>query len=407
MRPSHKDSNMHRFQHDFLNAFRAWDGFGMGAALIQIATSLIARECSQATQEHLVWSCRELLESMEGHPRLGVSMEVPEGPLTLIVSTEVKWVTSPQPLSHTSVFIEMRLGHENSQFWQRWEELGFSSEPAEIPRELVKTRIPLKGELGYDARRVGGPTIHKPTVIEPILATHTYAHACATERTENNEWLERYSRGDREQVWGEIVTLGPALRNPNLLPDAIAVIRETMRRCRTNVERIINRLNELDYPFQYPDEVYTGPDPNIWEQIADIEANVGPVPLALAAWYEIVGGVNLIPDSESEWNDGYPDPLVMYPSDYLLDYSDDGWHRYQYVLDISPDDYHKADTSGGAPYQITLPNACADTPLENESHQTTFVEYLRLSFKAGGFPGTNGKSVSAQWTKIPIDLLPI
>ncbi len=398
---------MHKFQHDFLDAFRAWDGFGMGAALIQIANSLIGRECSQATQEHLFWSCRELLESMEGHPRLGFSIDVPDGPLMLIVSTEVNWATSTKAQSPTSVFIEMRPGHQDLQFLQRWEDLGFSSERAEIPRNLVKTRIPLKGERGYDARRVGGPTIHRPTLIEPILATHTYAHACATERTDNNEWLERYVRGDREQVWDELLALGPAVRNPSFLPDAIAVVRETMRRCRTNVKRIIRRLTELDYPFQYPDQAYTAPDLNILKQIEEIEANVGPIPLALAAWYEIVGAVNLIPDFESDWNDGYPDPLVIYPSDYILNYGEEGWHRYQYELDISPDHYHKADTSGGAPYQITLPNACTDAPLENESHQTTFVGYLRLSFKSGGFPGAFGESVSARWTKKPSDLLPI
>lgn len=398
---------MHNLQHDFLTAFRAWDGFVMGEVLIKIATTLAGRECSRATKEDLVWSCRELLESMEVHPGIGYLIEVPEGPFTLVGCAGAKWTPSPGTMLHSNLTIEMRVRSDGSHFEQRWEELGFSSETVEIPRGLVNTRVPLKDEPGYNPSRDGSPTIHKPTTIEPIPPSHTYAHACAVERTESNEWLERYARGDREQVWAEILDLGPAVRDPNFLPDAIAVVRETMRRCRTNVEKIVHRLREIDYPFQYPDDAYTPPELGFWDRITAIEENVGAVPIAMAAWYEIVGGVTLIPDLESEWNETYSDPLVVFSSDYVLEYNEDNWYRYQYLLDISPDDYHKAGVSGGPPYQIKLPNVCADGPLHGESHATTFVEYLRLSFAAGGFPGGLGKSARARWTKKPLDLLQI
>jgi hypothetical protein len=38
-------------------------------------------------------------------------------------------------------------------------------------------------------------------------------------------------------------------------------------------------------------------------------------------------------------------------------------------------------------YSVQLPNAAADAILEGEDHGITFVEYLRLSFRWGGFPG--------------------
>jgi len=38
-------------------------------------------------------------------------------------------------------------------------------------------------------------------------------------------------------------------------------------------------------------------------------------------------------------------------------------------------------------YTVQLPNAAADAVLEGEAHKITFVEYLRLSFQWGGFPG--------------------
>jgi hypothetical protein len=48
--------------------------------------------------------------------------------------------------------------------------------------------------------------------------------------------------------------------------------------------------------------------------------------------------------------------------------------------------------SGGAPYTIFVPNAAIDAVIEYERHQTTFVNYLRICFAHGGFPGV-------QWHK--------
>src|SRR4029453_13409155 len=159
---------MHNLQQDFLTAFRAWDGFAMGEALIRIANVLVRRECSPDTKEHIVWSCRELLESMEGHPLLGYTIGVLEGPFALILTTGVGGTSSPGKLQHSNVSNKMRISREDSQFEQRWKELGFSSQTIEIPRNLVKSRIPLKDEPGYDMSLSGYPTIHKPTTTEPI-----------------------------------------------------------------------------------------------------------------------------------------------------------------------------------------------------------------------------------------------
>ena len=38
-------------------------------------------------------------------------------------------------------------------------------------------------------------------------------------------------------------------------------------------------------------------------------------------------------------------------------------------------------------YSVRIPNSAADASLEGEAHKITFVEYLRLSFRWGGFPG--------------------
>ena len=55
-------------------------------------------------------------------------------------------------------------------------------------------------------------------------------------------------------------------------------------------------------------------------------------------------------------------------------------------LDLAPDYLHKANTSGGAPYQIELPFFGADPVFVNEAHELPFVDYLRLCFRWADFP---------------------
>ena len=54
---------------------------------------------------------------------------------------------------------------------------------------------------------------------------------------------------------------------------------------------------------------------------------------------------------------------------------------------ISPNAHHKADFSDGTPYEMALPDPRADAELLNERHGIFFVDYLRLAFRFGGFPG--------------------
>ncbi len=59
---------------------------------------------------------------------------------------------------------------------------------------------------------------------------------------------------------------------------------------------------------------------------------------------------------------------------------------------LSPDFLHKDGTSGGAPYGIELPCRAADAPWLNEWNETSFVGYLRICSRCGGFPGLAGGS---------------
>jgi hypothetical protein len=122
----------------------------------------------------------------------------------------------------------------------------------------------------------------------------------------------------------------------------------------------------------------------------------GEMPLSLRAWHATIGGVNLVgshPDlapPEVEC-----DPLFVAPIQFVLDLCQ-AWVEDHvdeddpppFRMPISPHRSAKAGGDAGAPlYGVTLPNRGADAVLENEGHGLHFVDYLRLAFEWGGFPG--------------------
>ncbi len=218
-------------------------------------------------------------------------------------------------------------------------------------------------------------------------------------------YLARYQDGEYEQVWAELTALGEQVRQEPLLPDALAVARETMRRVAHNIEVIAARLPSIGYRFGYEadeDEEedslstpYRPPSPNAAEQVAELESLVGALPLSLRAWYEVGGSVDFI-GFHKLWSGIYTDPLVISSVEYALEECRDWQYQVSengpdevgpYEAELAPDFYHKDNVSGGAPYGIELPNAAADAVLLNEWHDANFVEYLRECFRWGGFPG--------------------
>lgn len=234
-------------------------------------------------------------------------------------------------------------------------------------------------------------------------------------------FIERYNNGEYREVWEELFLLDDGVRDPSILPDALSVVNETMTRVQQNIVQIYNRLVEIGYEFEMMegiDKPIIPPAPYIKEQIREIESIVGIIPLSLKAWYEMVGTVSFL-GRHPKWDTGiYYDPLFVSPIETaLMEY--DEWRilleKYgeekigPYCISIAPDYYHKANISGGEPYKMAIPNAAIDAKLLNERHDTTFVEYLRICFTWGGFPGLENSSnnlpeVLDYLTK---DLLPI
>jgi hypothetical protein len=229
-------------------------------------------------------------------------------------------------------------------------------------------------------------------------------------------FISRYLAGEHEQVWTEMIALGADIRKPRYKSEALEVARETMRRVEVNVRTVVARLHILHYRFKskgavdspfaerlrestkrrrqnrraadYQIRPHVLPSADTVRHLEELEKQVGAIPLSLWAFYEIVGEVDLIGHHDTISPEA--DPLVVFSLEMVLrgcreEIAEEG------LVPIAPDHYHKANISGGAPYEIALPDPRADAELLNEPHKLLFVDYLRLVFRHGGFPGYAGK----------------
>ncbi len=186
--------------------------------------------------------------------------------------------------------------------------------------------------------------------------------------------------------------------------DARRLAQIMMQRVRRNAEVLAKRLGDLGW------ETLTGemvgrptPRPFLGEEGA---AMIGalPLPLALEAFWEVVGSLDFgwnyrngrEPDLFGEVSLVKLDPLYLEGADQLSfaieewrDRIDHGSLSPQgpFRLDLAPDNFHKANFSGGSPYGIMLPAESEDPLFFGDNFSVRFTTYLRRSFRWGGFPG--------------------
>jgi len=211
-------------------------------------------------------------------------------------------------------------------------------------------------------------------------------------------YLERYRNGEYAQVWSELLALGAAVHEEQHFSQAQAVAAETMGRVGRNCERLVERLESQGYVFgTYPDgskryystDPLTPPSEEFLSFMEELEAEAGPLPLSLTAFWQVVGAVDFV-GMHPDWEDGL-DPLVVDPPEGALAqlYDDE-----EVFAALAPDDLHKDNVSGGNPYGARLPDPCADFLFMYESHNLHFVPYLRLAILHwGGFPGLDGSGM--------------
>jgi hypothetical protein len=169
-----------------------------------------------------------------------------------------------------------------------------------------------------------------------------------------------------------------------------------MDRAAHNVRLLIERLKRLGYEFDHDSS--QRPSAESRKEWRRVEQRLGVLPLSLRAWWDVVGSVNLTGDHDllsasagppnSELGTLLTDPLVVYgPEASLSDFElSEGWEADRQCI-LAPDRYHKHGFSGGSEYAIAVPCRAADALVLNEPNRIHLVEYLRLCFQYGGFPG--------------------
>jgi hypothetical protein len=226
------------------------------------------------------------------------------------------------------------------------------------------------------------------------------------------DYLERYRSGEYERVWGELQSLGSAVRQEPYYSLAREVATETMRRVRHDCDLIISRLRALGYVFGiYPDgpTYYTQgarvpPSEATRADLAELEERVGPLPLSLVAFWQEVGSVDLV-GMHPSWPEGL-DPLVICKPEGAISDLDD-WEMLveegeeddseRFEAGLAPDDLHKDNISGGEPYSVAMPDPSADFMLRYERRNLLFVPYLRVAIlRWGGFPGLDTQEAPFQ-----------
>lgn len=248
----------------------------------------------------------------------------------------------------------------------------------------------------------------------------------------NRNWLARYNDGQREQVWRELRQLGAGVREPEVRDEAQLVCDAMALRARQNIEVIVEQLTRDGFRFHANDDDETlltphiPPTPTAAQHADWLEQQFGPLPLTFLSWVRLVGDVWLV-GTHPEWPASREaDPLVLqiegshYPDSPIQDFFKSAWEaaredekaaypeRSPIILELAPDRYHKANVSGGAPYGIELPDACADGLFRAEMSMP-FVEYLNWVFRRAGFPHITGSSTQ-EWEvtyKRAKDLLPL
>jgi hypothetical protein len=252
--------------------------------------------------------------------------------------------------------------------------------------------------------RSAGPRLHG----DPRPARNSYPAAA-------RGWLARYRAGEHVQVWREMREAGEAVRDTGVAEHARAVAAETMTRVRRNVEAVRDRLAEAGYRFHVADEeVHVPPTSDTPAELDEFETVHGLLPLSLRAFYEVVGTVDLCQawDQLVHWRGdeeragiddlllaGEYDPLVvralpLAPGPWVVR-ADGGWF-------FAPDEFHKANYSGGDNYHVLLPDAGADFQIDGMYDiDEWFVDHLRAVFAGGGFRGRCDFDEERAWKMVP------
>jgi hypothetical protein len=256
--------------------------------------------------------------------------------------------------------------------------------------------------LGRQARQVlryADPAVTGPA-LDAARAVRAAHPRPAARPLRAGDLVARYENGDHRGVWrdlGAVAHLDGAWR-----AEAEQVAALTMERVRRNALSLTAALIARGWPVS-PEQALPGPAPDAEDRLRQLEQVTGsPAPSALAAYWRVVGTIDLVPRGtwDAPFPPGVPEQLTVADPLEVIDlaaawFSVEEWQEKSaelhpeiagpLELTIAANYLHKANFSGGAPYSVWLPHAGADPLVRDEEHHLTFTDYLRRAFAGKGF----------------------
>jgi hypothetical protein len=320
---------------------------------------------------------------------------------------------------HNVELIIRRLDQIGYRFWN-----GKQGKPAGAPSKVtfggkVIEAAPLEALLAalFDEARKTAPSQLTPVMMEQLHNIY---------RLTIFPWQDRalLLKGHRFALDGEVTTLFEQAKKLPLgqvtsaiferldtlhrraIDQALAYWKEkgqeppAMREKREGEERLRREAEASDHLKDK--KVFCAPAKKDVALIRKMEKKGAYLPLSLRAWIEEVGDVNLAGAhprlcfwDQANFPGVHADPLMVVPHLFMFEIEEwyegrdanepldalVGWDakaKARLVVDDEQLDYG---------YTIELPDAAADARLKGAPHDASFVNYLRLAFRWGGFPG--------------------
>lgn len=365
-------------------ALRKWDETQLARALRDVVVDVTGLPCVPEVERDISWACRDLLWGVRQSPfPRSSTTPVPDVALTITYTLH----TRPKKR------IEVRVGSTDEARRQRLIDLGLDLHAVEVSRDEVDSP-PWHGEAGW----IASPSPH---IVRAALAPHqTYAHALKCVASHPPGPLHRqWEAGERTQTWASLEALGESARDDERrLADIMHVLTAWAATCARHLRALTDQLCRLGLRVAPPET-----DGRAIEHIGSLEERVGPLPLTVCAWHQLVGAVDLRGfQTETEYEAWAAprvlgpdieraDPLVLEPSSRVFSYDESLWWQGVYALRVAPDIAEKFFAFGGAPLAVAAPTGAVDSRMRDE----LFATYIRRVLAWAGYPEVDIPSLRA------------
>jgi hypothetical protein len=217
-------------------------------------------------------------------------------------------------------------------------------------------------------------------------------------------YLTRYLAGEYAAVWRELVAAGSAVRHDPLRADALAVARATMERVKQNLVVLHGRLAELGFAFAAPEQALVFARADASERLDALEAELGSLSISGRVWFETFESVQLEqaePQCLGELGPSGLQGLASHPALVIrpFEYGREQLQLYERQRESEPQLYESDPSYPPMLLVGSVLSNCATAGFELGVHHmddlefgadgradASFVEFLRVCIRHGGFP---------------------